>query len=56
MVADESCPECGHSLADHVESGWGPHTVCVVKLDDEDEGFYGVCPCVRVGAYFDDLS
>jgi hypothetical protein len=41
--------ECGHPLAEHAESGWGPNTVCVEKLDDENAGWYGVCPCVRTG-------
>lgn len=40
--------ECGHPVDDHVASGWGPHTVCVVKLDTFPHGgWYGVCPCVR---------
>jgi hypothetical protein len=41
------CPECGHALAEHADSGWGPNTVCVQKLDTFPEGgWYGVCPCV----------
>ncbi len=44
------CPNCGHELAEHCESGWGPHTVCVEKLDTfPDGGFHGVCPCVLSG-------
>jgi hypothetical protein len=39
--------ECGHPLAEHAESGWGPNTVCVEQLDDENAGWYGVCPCIR---------
>jgi hypothetical protein len=40
--------ECGHPLAEHAESGWGPHTVCVEALPTfPDGGWYGVCPCVR---------
>jgi hypothetical protein len=41
------CPECGHPLDEHADSGWGPNTVCVQKLDTfPDGGWYGVCPCV----------
>ncbi len=44
-----ACPNCGHELADHAESDWGPNTVCVEKLDTFPEGgFCGVCPCVLV--------
>jgi hypothetical protein len=44
------CPNCGHELADHAESGWGPNTVCVEKLDTFPHGgYYGVCPCVLSG-------
>lgn len=40
--------ECGHPLAEHVDSEfWGPRSICVHKLADEDDGWYGVCPCVR---------
>jgi hypothetical protein len=42
--------ECGHSLSEHAESGWGLNTVCVEKLPTfPDGGWYGVCPCVRHG-------
>jgi hypothetical protein len=48
--AGELC-ECGHLLAEHAESGWGPYTVCVEKLDTFPEGGWaGVCPCVRDSA------
>lgn len=41
------CPNCGHELADHTESGWGPNTVCCEKLPTFPEGgYYGVCPCI----------
>lgn len=44
---------CGHPLAEHAESGWGPNSVCVHKLPTwPDGGWYGVCPCVRT----DDLE
>lgn len=40
--------ECGHPVADHVMSGWGPNSVCVEALDTFPEGgLHGVCPCVR---------
>ena len=39
--------ECGHPLAEHADSDWGPQTVCVEQLPDENDGWYGVCPCVR---------
>lgn len=39
--------ECGHPINEHAWSGYGPHTVCVEMLDDPDDGWYGVCPCVR---------
>lgn len=45
--------ECGHPLVDHADSGWGPHTVCVERLPDENDGWYGTCPCVRVEALDD---
>lgn len=40
---------CGHPLDEHAESGWGPNSVCVEPLDDENAGWDGVCPCVRHG-------
>lgn len=40
---------CGHPIEEHAESGWGPNSVCVERLPNEDEGWYGVCPCVRHG-------
>lgn len=44
---DPPCPAgCGHPLSEHVDSGWGPQTVCVHALEDESAGFSGVCPCV----------
>lgn len=39
--------ECGHPIAEHAESGWGENTVCVEPMAKPDEGWYGVCPCVR---------
>lgn len=45
--------ECGHAIAEHAESGWGPNTVCVEPMAKPDEGWYGVCPCVRHGDYED---
>lgn len=45
---------CGHPVEEHVDSGWGPNSVCVEKLPDENEGWYGVCPCVRHGDEDDD--
>lgn len=41
--------ECGHPLVEHVDSGWGPNTICVERLPDENDGWYGVCACVRTG-------
>lgn len=41
--------ECGHPLAEHAESGWGPNSVCVEVMADPDAGWFGVCPCVRHG-------
>ena len=39
--------ECGHPIREHVWSGWGTNSVCVEPLPDENDGWYGVCPCVR---------
>jgi hypothetical protein len=44
---DQPCEECGHPVADHTWSDWGPNSVCVERLPDENDGWYGVCPCVR---------
>lgn len=38
----EAVCECGHPASDHAEG-----YVCTHKLSDENEGWYGVCPCVR---------
>jgi len=43
----ENICECGHLIAEHASSGWGPNSVCVEKLEDENDGWSGVCPCVR---------
>lgn len=34
--------ECGHAASEHAE-GW----VCTHRLDDPEDGWAGVCPCVR---------
>jgi hypothetical protein len=48
MTEPAALCECGHPIADHAESGWGPNTVCVARLATfPDGGFHGVCPCVR---------
>ena len=36
------CDECGHPASEHAEG-----YICTHKLDDPDDGWYGVCPCVR---------
>jgi hypothetical protein len=39
--------ECGHQLSEHANGLGGPNTICVAKLANEEDGFSGVCPCVR---------
>jgi hypothetical protein len=41
VVIDPRC-ECGHLASEHAEG-----YVCVHLLDDPDDGWHGVCPCVR---------
>lgn len=45
----EATCECGHLIAEHAESGWGPNTVCIEPMANENEGWHGVCPCVLHG-------
>ena len=49
MAEQESAPvcECGHPVAEHAWSGWGDNSVCVEQLQEENDGWDGVCPCVR---------
>lgn len=49
MLPRQGTCRCGHPIAEHAESGWGPNTVCVEPMADENAGWYGVCPCVRHG-------
>jgi hypothetical protein len=53
---DAALCECGHPIAEHAASGWGPKSVCVTPVPDDDNSWYGVCACVRCEDGWDELG
>ena len=48
--SSEAVCECGHPAGEHADG-----YVCTHKLANDDDGWYGVCPCVRRTEDFEPL-